>query len=120
MNAKAPDKGKVASYRDWTWCWKTKASIDSWVRQSWYPQPRVWIVPGGSPKRGPSPRSPPRRTIFNLTHQDYAPILAQCEQHGIAYLPYFPPGGGRAPIDQTPLANVTAGHQATAAQVAPA
>jgi aryl-alcohol dehydrogenase-like predicted oxidoreductase len=33
-------------------------------------------------------------------------------------VPYFPLDGGRAPTDQTPLANVTAGHQATAAQVA--
>jgi aryl-alcohol dehydrogenase-like predicted oxidoreductase len=45
-------------------------------------------------------------------------VLAQCEQEGIACVPFFPLGGGRDPIDRAPLANVATRHQATTAQVA--
>ncbi|MBX6355256.1 MAG: aldo/keto reductase [Micromonosporaceae bacterium] len=55
---------------------------------------------------------------FSVHDQDDLPILAQCEQGGIAYVPYFPLGGGRARVDQAPVATVAARHRATAAQVA--
>ena len=45
-------------------------------------------------------------------------VLARCEQDGIAYVPYFPLGGGRPRLDQSILAAIAAGHGATAAQAA--
>jgi aryl-alcohol dehydrogenase-like predicted oxidoreductase len=45
-------------------------------------------------------------------------ILARCERDGIAYVPYFPLGGGRPRTEQTALANVAARHGVTVAQVA--
>jgi aryl-alcohol dehydrogenase-like predicted oxidoreductase len=50
---------------------------------------------------------------FNIRHRDDAVSLAQCEQDGIAYIPYFPLGGGRA--DLSGLASLGG---ATPAQVA--
>jgi aryl-alcohol dehydrogenase-like predicted oxidoreductase len=46
------------------------------------------------------------------------PVLARCEQQGIAYVPFFPLGGGRPRSDQATLANVAARHGATVTQVA--
>jgi aryl-alcohol dehydrogenase-like predicted oxidoreductase len=53
---------------------------------------------------------------FHIHHRDDATVLAQCEQDGIAYVPYFPLGGGRA--DLTRLTPVATRHEATPAQVA--
>lgn len=53
---------------------------------------------------------------FHVQHRDDAKVLAQCEQDGIAYVPYFPLGGGRA--DLTSLAPLAARHDATPAQIA--
>lgn len=53
---------------------------------------------------------------FHVQHRDDAKVLAQCEQDGIAYVPYFPLGGGRA--DLSGLTTVAARHGATPAQVA--
>lgn len=53
---------------------------------------------------------------FHVHHRDDAKVLAQCEQDGIAYVPYFPLGGGRA--DLTSLAPIAARHEATSAQIA--
>ncbi|MFI6071855.1 aldo/keto reductase [Actinoplanes sp. NPDC051343] len=50
-------------------------------------------------------------------HQDDA-VLERCQREGIAYVPYFPLGGGRPRIDRTTLAKVAARHEATVAQVA--
>ncbi|MCP3782909.1 aldo/keto reductase [Micromonospora sp. A3M-1-15] len=55
---------------------------------------------------------------FHVNHRADSNVLAQCEQDGIAYVPFFPLGGGRERIDQAPLATVAARHQATTAQVA--
>ena len=46
------------------------------------------------------------------------PVLGRCEEQGIAYVPFFPLGGGRPRPDQATLARVAARHGATAAQVA--
>jgi pyridoxine 4-dehydrogenase len=54
---------------------------------------------------------------YSAAHPDDA-VLTRCEQDGIAYVPYFPLGGGRPRTDQTTLANVAARHGVTVAQVA--
>lgn len=53
---------------------------------------------------------------FHVQHRDDAKVLTQCEQDGIAYVPYFPLGGGRT--DLTHLAPVAARHEATPTQIA--
>jgi aryl-alcohol dehydrogenase-like predicted oxidoreductase len=45
-------------------------------------------------------------------------VLERCQRDGIAYVPYFPLGGGRPRTDQATLAKVAARHEATVAQVA--
>jgi aryl-alcohol dehydrogenase-like predicted oxidoreductase len=45
-------------------------------------------------------------------------LLASCEADGIAYVPYFPLGGGREQVRAEALAKVAARHGATSAQVA--
>jgi aryl-alcohol dehydrogenase-like predicted oxidoreductase len=55
---------------------------------------------------------------FHVHFRGDSDILARCEQDGTAYVPYFPLGGGRVPIDANRLADVAARHQATTAQVA--
>lgn len=55
---------------------------------------------------------------FHVHSRDDADLLAHCEREGIAYVPYFPLGAGKAPSDRTNLALVAGRHQATSAQVA--
>nr|WSW64885.1 aldo/keto reductase [Streptomyces sp. NBC_00995] len=50
-------------------------------------------------------------------HSDDLELLAECEASGIAYVPYFPLGGGRTPIETGPLVRVAARLGVTAAQV---
>jgi pyridoxine 4-dehydrogenase len=55
---------------------------------------------------------------FHVRHRDDADVLKRCEQDGIAYVPYFPLGGGPGRLDPGRLASVAARHGATPAQVA--
>ncbi|MEU7004409.1 oxidoreductase [Nonomuraea sp. NPDC046570] len=55
---------------------------------------------------------------FHVQDQGDAELLTQCEKAGIAFVPFFPLGGGHRPIDATRMAQVMARHEATAAQVA--
>ncbi|MBX6722004.1 MAG: aldo/keto reductase, partial [Dactylosporangium sp.] len=55
---------------------------------------------------------------FNVNHRAGSDVLALCEKEGIGFVPFFPLGGGRQPLDQAPLATVAARHQATPTQVA--
>ncbi len=55
---------------------------------------------------------------FHIHYRSDADVLAQCGQDGIAYVPYFPLGGGKHKIDPTRLASVASRHDATPAQVA--
>lgn len=55
---------------------------------------------------------------FHIHYRSHPDVLAQCERDGIAFVPYFPLGGGRNRIDPARLAGVAAHHQATPAQVA--
>ncbi|MDG4825030.1 aldo/keto reductase [Asanoa sp. WMMD1127] len=55
---------------------------------------------------------------FHLNDRGDAPLVTRCEQDGIAYVPYFPLGGGRERLNRPPITDVAARHRATAAQVA--
>lgn len=51
-------------------------------------------------------------------HTGDTELLAECEETGIAYVPYFPLGGGRGPLDAERLGKVAARLGVTTAQVA--
>jgi aryl-alcohol dehydrogenase-like predicted oxidoreductase len=55
---------------------------------------------------------------FHIHHRRDADVLARCEREGIAYVPYFPMGGGKEPIDFDRLAPVAARHDADPRQIA--
>jgi aryl-alcohol dehydrogenase-like predicted oxidoreductase len=55
---------------------------------------------------------------FHVHYRGEADLVALCEKEGIAYVPFFPLGGGREKIDHTRLEKVAARHQATTAQTA--
>ncbi|MFC4112139.1 oxidoreductase [Nonomuraea zeae] len=56
-------------------------------------------------------------TAVQNQHADDMGLLAECEEAGIAYVPYFPLGGGRNPLDTDRLGKVAARLGATVAQV---
>ncbi|MEV4461689.1 aldo/keto reductase [Microbispora sp. NPDC049633] len=55
---------------------------------------------------------------FHIHHASDSGVLATCEREGIAYVPYFPLGGGGQRIDHARLTGVATRHRATTAQVA--
>jgi aryl-alcohol dehydrogenase-like predicted oxidoreductase len=55
---------------------------------------------------------------FNVQYGDDGGLLAQCEDLGVAYVPFFPLGGGHRPLDRERLAKVGVRHGATPEQVA--
>ncbi|SCL49035.1 aldo/keto reductase [Micromonospora peucetia] len=55
---------------------------------------------------------------FHVNHRGDSDVLTRCEQEGIAYVPFFPLGGGRDPIDQAPIVRVATRYRASTAQVA--
>ncbi|MFI6579306.1 oxidoreductase [Nocardiopsis sp. NPDC050513] len=55
---------------------------------------------------------------FHVHHDGDADLLRQCAELGIAYVPFFPLGGGRTPIDVARVERVAARHGATVAQTA--
>ncbi|MCO5998615.1 aldo/keto reductase [Actinoallomurus rhizosphaericola] len=55
---------------------------------------------------------------FHVQHGDDSGLLAQCAELGIAFVPFFPLGGGDRPLDRDRLAKVAARHDATPEQVA--
>jgi aryl-alcohol dehydrogenase-like predicted oxidoreductase len=56
-------------------------------------------------------------TAVQNEHTDDTGLLTECEEAGIAYVPYFPLGGGRTPLDTERLGKVAARLGATTAQV---
>lgn len=63
------------------------------------------------------------RTVAPVTavqnkYADDSALLAECEAAGIAYVPYFPLGGGGTPLDTERLGKVAARRGATTAQIA--
>ncbi|MFL6113979.1 MAG: oxidoreductase [Catenulispora sp.] len=57
---------------------------------------------------------------FNVQHQGDADLLQRCTDLGIAFVPFFPIGGGFQPLDAPAVAQVAARHGATPAQIAQA
>ncbi|MET4926369.1 oxidoreductase [Streptomyces sp. PSRA5] len=57
-------------------------------------------------------------TAVQNRYADDMGLLAECEAAGIAYVPYFPLGGGGTPLDTERLGKVAARLNATTAQVA--
>ena len=55
---------------------------------------------------------------FHVQHDADADLLRQCEELGVAFVPFFPLGGGDRPLDPAPLEKVAARHGATVRQVA--
>jgi aryl-alcohol dehydrogenase-like predicted oxidoreductase len=55
---------------------------------------------------------------FHVHNTGDAALLAECAAAGIAYVPFFPLGGGNSPLDEARLGKVAARYGATAAQVA--
>jgi aryl-alcohol dehydrogenase-like predicted oxidoreductase len=55
---------------------------------------------------------------FHVHHDTDAELLRQCAELGVAYVPYFPLGGGDRPLDRERLEKVAARHEATSAQIA--
>lgn len=58
------------------------------------------------------------QNAFHVQDRGSAALLEECAAAGIAFVPFFPLGGGHAPIDQARLAGVAARRRATPAQVA--
>ncbi|MGW5867214.1 oxidoreductase [Streptomyces sp. NPDC055239] len=55
---------------------------------------------------------------YHVHRHDDAAVLERCVEHGIAYVPFFPLGGGFDPIEHDRLAQVAKRHDATTSQVA--
>ncbi|MFF3856160.1 oxidoreductase [Micromonospora sp. NPDC002575] len=55
---------------------------------------------------------------FHVHFRGDSELVAQCAKEGIAYVPFFPVGGGGAPIDHDRLKVVAERHGATTRQVA--
>ncbi|MEV5492327.1 aldo/keto reductase [Streptomyces bobili] len=55
---------------------------------------------------------------FHAAHRDDTNLLSACEKAGIAYVPYFPLGGGITDIGGDRIAKVAARHGATVPQIA--
>ncbi|MFC4534639.1 aldo/keto reductase [Sphaerisporangium dianthi] len=55
---------------------------------------------------------------FNVADRDETTVLDACAQAGIAFVPFFPLGGGGADIDDPGLVKVAGRHDATVHQIA--
>lgn len=55
---------------------------------------------------------------YHVHRPDDVAVLARCEEHDIAYVPFFPLGGGFDPIEHGRLVNIAERHEATTTQVA--
>ncbi|GIJ45601.1 oxidoreductase [Virgisporangium aliadipatigenens] len=58
------------------------------------------------------------QNMYNIAHRDDDPLIDELAAAGIAYVPFFPVGGGHQPIAADALAAVAARHGATVQQVA--
>ena len=55
---------------------------------------------------------------FHAAKRDDARLLAACEEAGIAFVPYFPLGGGLSDLTDDRMAKVAERHAATVPQIA--
>jgi pyridoxine 4-dehydrogenase len=55
---------------------------------------------------------------FYIARRDDVAMLNVCAENGIAFVPFFPLGGGRSDLNYTRLARVATRHEATVSQIA--
>ncbi len=55
---------------------------------------------------------------YNIADRQHEDVLDHCEQHGIAFIPWFPLAAGRLAEPGGPVAEIAAAHDATPGQVA--
>ncbi|MCU7729721.1 oxidoreductase [Actinoplanes sp. KI2] len=58
------------------------------------------------------------QNLYNIADRDDDPLIDACAEAGIAYVPFFPVGGGFRPLTAERLAEVADRHGTTAQQVA--
>ncbi|MBO1419761.1 aldo/keto reductase [Streptomyces sp. FH025] len=58
------------------------------------------------------------QNLYNLADRKYEDVLHYCEQHGLAFIPWFPMASGELAQPGGRLASVLASHSATAPQLA--
>ncbi len=58
------------------------------------------------------------QNLFNLAARDAEPLLDHCEQHDIAFIPWFPLATGELSKSDGPLADAATRHDATPSQLA--
>jgi pyridoxine 4-dehydrogenase len=58
------------------------------------------------------------QNLFNLAQRDAEPLLEHCEQHDIAFIPWFPLATGELSKHDGPLADAASRHHATPSQLA--
>jgi aryl-alcohol dehydrogenase-like predicted oxidoreductase len=57
------------------------------------------------------------QNLYNIAYRDQEPVVEFCEKHGMAFLPYFPMGGGLLPMPDEVLAQAAQRYDATASQL---
>lgn len=57
------------------------------------------------------------QNLYNIAYRGEQPVLDYCEAHGMAFLAYFPLGGGWFPMPRELLSRAAARHGATVAQL---
>lgn len=58
------------------------------------------------------------QNLYNLAHREAEPLLEHCEQHDVAFIPWFPLATGELAAVDGPLAAAARQHGATPAQLA--
>lgn len=57
------------------------------------------------------------QNLYNIAHRSQDAVVDYCERHGMAFLPYFPMGGGLTPMPNAVLAQAAKLHNATISQL---
>jgi aryl-alcohol dehydrogenase-like predicted oxidoreductase len=58
------------------------------------------------------------QNYFHIARRDDVALLEACEEDSIAFVPFFPLGGGRSDLNDPRLTRVAARHGATVSQIA--
>ncbi len=58
------------------------------------------------------------QNYFHIARRDDVTVLNVCTENGIAFVPFYPLGGGRSDINDTRLGRIAARHGATVSQIA--
>lgn len=57
------------------------------------------------------------QNLYNIAHRGQDAVVDYCERHGMAFLPYFPMGGGLTPMPNEVLAQAAQRYDATVSQL---